>query len=87
MRAAAMNDMEKDFHKLMNNAVYGKTCENQRKRTDILLGNDRVKAAKFLDKAYCLDARIFHENLVGIEMQKGKVLLSSHPTLGSWSWS
>ena len=28
MRAAAKNDMEEDFHKLMNNAEYGKTCEN-----------------------------------------------------------
>ena len=25
MRAAANNDMEKEFHKLMNKAVYGKT--------------------------------------------------------------
>ena len=37
MRAAAQKQMEPDFHKLMNKAVYGKTCENQRKRTDIWL--------------------------------------------------
>ena len=69
MRAAAKNDMEKDFHKLMNNAVYGKTCENLRKRTDIRLLNDPVKADKLLDKPHCLDARIFNEKLVGMEMQ------------------
>ena len=74
MRAATKNDMEKDFHKLMNNAVYGKTCENQRKRTDIHLVKDRVKGAKLVDKPHCPDARIFNEKLVGIEMQKVKML-------------
>ena len=61
MRAAAKNDMEKDFQKLMNMAVYGKTCENQRKRSDIHLVNERLKAAKLWDKLHCLDARIFNE--------------------------
>ena len=82
MRAAAKNDMENDFHKLMNNAVYGNTCENQRKWTDIHLVNDRVKAAKFVDKAHCLDARIFNEKLVGIEMQKVKMLLTKLSYVG-----
>ena len=82
MRAAAKNDMEKDFYKLMNNAVYGKTCENQRKRTDIDVVNDRVKAAKLVDKPHCLDARIFNEKLVGIEMQKVKMLLSKPSYVG-----
>ena len=82
MRAAAKNDMEKDFHKLMNNAVYGKTCENQRKRTDINLVNDRVKAAKVVAKPNCLDARLFNEKLVGIEMQKVKMLLTKPSYVG-----
>ena len=82
MRAAAKKDMEKDFHKLMNNAVYGKTCENQRKRTDVHLINDRQKAAKLVNKPHCLDVRMFHENLLGVEMQKVKLLLTKPLYLG-----
>ena len=82
LRAAAKNDMEKDFHKLMNNAVYGKTCENMRKRTDIRLINDVQKAAKLLDKPHCMKVSIFDENLVGIELMKVKLLLRK--TLFFW---
>ena len=66
----------------MNNAVYGKTCENQRKRTDIVLVNDRVKAAKLVDKPQSLDARIFKENLVRLEMQNVKMLLTKPSYVG-----
>ena len=82
MRAAAKNDMEKDFHKLMNNAVYGKTCENQRKRTGVHLINDRQKATKLVNKPHCLDVRMFNENLLGVEMQNVKLLLTKPSYLG-----
>jgi hypothetical protein len=70
LRCKARNDFEKDFYKLMNNAVYGKTCENVLKRQDIHLVTDTAKTKKLIDKPHCIGYRIFTRDIAAVAMQK-----------------
>jgi hypothetical protein len=70
LRKQAKNDFEKDFFKLMNNAVFGKTMENIRNRVDIRLVTDENKALKLIRKPNFKKSIIINENLLSIEMEK-----------------
>ena len=73
LRKEAKNDFEKDFFKLMNNAVFGKTIENIRKRQNVELVDDRKKALKLSSKPNFDRATIFDEHLVAVHMKKTEV--------------
>ena len=73
LRTEAKNDFEKDFFKLMNNAVFGKTMENIRNRVDIKLVNNKIQAEKLSAKPNFKHCNIFSEDLVAIHMKKTKL--------------
>ena len=63
LRAKAKNDFEKDFFKLMNNSVFGKTMENIRKHRDINLVTNAKDYLKSVMKPNFKSGTLFGENL------------------------
>jgi len=79
LRKKAKNDFEKDFFKLMNNSVFGKTMESVRKRINFRLvdNEDSAWRVKNLNRF-----TIFDDNLVGVHIQRTKILLNKPVYLG-----
>ena len=59
LRAKANNEFEKDFFKLMNNSVFGKTMENIRNRRDIKLISSGDMVRKYTAKSNFQHFNIF----------------------------
>ena len=82
LRMEAKNEFEKDFFKLMNNSVFGKTMENIRNRVNIKLVNDKKQAEKLSAKPNFSHCNIFSEDLVAIHMKKTKLDFNKPVYLG-----
>ena len=70
LRMQAKNAFKKDFFKLMNNSVFGKTMENIRNRVSIHLVKDVERAQKLANKPNFDDLKIFVEFLIAVKMKK-----------------
>ena len=81
LRTEAKNDFEKDFFKLMNNAVFGKTMKNVRKDKDIELVTTN-KRRNYLVSELNSYEKILSENLSAKEMKKIKVKMNKPEYLG-----
>ena len=83
LRAKAKNNFEKDFYKLMNNSVFGKTMENIRNRVDVKLVNTEEKLRKLVAKPNLkCPPKIFNENLVSVHMKKTSLTMNKPVYLG-----
>ena len=75
-RTNATNSFEKDFFKLMNNSVYGKTMENLRKRINVRLIISAKDYRKYVSKTRFVSQKIFSENFVAIHETKSVLTLN-----------
>ena len=82
LRTEAKNDFEKDFFKLMNNSVFGKTMENVRKHRDIKLVTTDKRRNQLASEPNYHTTKYFSENLLAIEMKKTKVKMNKFVYLG-----
>ena len=82
LRAAAANDADKDMYKLLNNAVFGKTCENLLGRTKYQLVGTRKQALKYISKPTFKDYTVYNETLAGIHLDPSKVVLNKPSYVG-----
>ena len=82
LRTKAKNDFKKDFFKLMNNSVFGKTVANIRKHRNIKLVTNRESYLKTVMKPNFKSGILFGENLMGCEMGKIKVVMNKPVYLG-----
>ncbi|KAK9878806.1 hypothetical protein WA026_003644 [Henosepilachna vigintioctopunctata] len=79
LRKNARNEFEKNLFKLMNNAVFGKTMENIRKRVNVHLltkWDGRYGVEAYISKPEFKNSVIFNENLVAVELKKLKIYLN-----------
>ena len=82
LRTQAKNNFEKDFFKLMNNSVFGKTMENIRNRVDVKLVNTEEKFKKLVAKPNFKSRKIFNENLISVHMKKTSLIMNKPVYLG-----
>ena len=76
LRKQAKNDFEKEFFKLINNSVFGKTMENVRKHRDIKLVTTDRRINQLVSKPNYHTVKCFSENLLAIKMKKRKVKMN-----------
>jgi hypothetical protein len=73
MRKKAKNEFEKDFFKLMNNSVFGKTMENIKNRVQIYATTSEKKATKWFSEVNMKTARYF-SGLYLVEKYKKEIV-------------
>ena len=73
LKQKAKNNFEKDFFKLMNNAVFRKATKNVREYRDIKLVTAEMRRNYLVSEQNYHTTNFLTENLLAIEMKKSQV--------------
>ena len=81
-RTHAENDFEKDFFKLMNNSVFGKTMENVRNHKKFEICTDGVVLRRWVRNPKFYGVIQINDDTLIVEKKKGKVILNKPIYIG-----
>ena len=82
LRKETKNDFEKDFFKLTNNSVFGKTMENIKNHRDIKLVTTNKQRNRLISEPNYHTIKPISENLLIIEMKRTEVKTNKPIYLG-----
>ncbi|XP_057294641.1 uncharacterized protein LOC130623172 [Hydractinia symbiolongicarpus] len=82
LRTAAKNEFEKDFYKLMNLSVFGKTMENIRNHRNIKLVTNEAAYTKLTIQPNFKSGISSSKNLTGIEMGRTGIKMNKPVYIG-----
>ena len=82
LRKDAKNEFEKDFFKLMNNSVFGKTMENVRNHRDIKLVTTDKRRSVLASEPNYHSTKYISKDLLAMEMKKTELRMNKPLYLG-----
>ena len=82
LRKDAKNEFEKDFFKLMNNRVFGKTMKNIKNHEDMKLVTSGKKYLKYVMKPNFKEGHPFSKHLLAVEIGKTEITMNKPVYLG-----
>ena len=82
LKKNAKNEFEKDFFKLMNNSVFGKTMENVRNHRDIKLVTTDKRRSVLASEPHYHSTKYISKDLLAMEMKKTELRMNKPLYLG-----
>ena len=75
-RQESPDEFNKNLYKFLNNCIYGKSIENQRKRMNVKLISDKKVSQKCANKPNFISQKIFDKNFVAVHCSKTVLTLN-----------